>query len=377
LLGTVDPATLDDLSKRPDVLATGDLVGHGGLQERYDTQLRGAVGQAVVIAGKPEDGTVEDTVLYRIEPRAGSPVKTTLDVTTQNAADRALGAEPQRSALVAVRITDGSVLAAANGPDGGTADLALTAQVPPGSTFKMVSALGLLQRKAVTLDGPVACPRTTTVAGAEFRNAHSFALGRVPFRTVFAKSCNTAFAELAPKLGTDGLSATGAQLGLGVPWSLGVEAFTGKVSTGGSAAERAAAAFGQGTTVVSPLAMAAATAAVAKGAFQQPRLVVQPVPASPAPAGPALDTASVEAVRTMMREVITKGTGTALRDVPGDPVSGKTGTAEFSTGSKQTHAWFVGWQGDIAFAVLVEKGGAGADSAIPIAERFLRNLRQS
>jgi cell division protein FtsI/penicillin-binding protein 2 len=75
----------------------------------------------------------------------------------------------------------------------------------------------------------------------------------------------------------------------------------------------------------------------------------------------------------MMREVVTSGTGTALRDVPGKPVHGKTGTAEFD-GSKDTHAWFVGWQGDIAFAVLVEKGGEGAATAVPIVEAFLRNL---
>jgi cell division protein FtsI/penicillin-binding protein 2 len=374
MLGTVDPATLDDLSKRPDVLVTGDLVGHGGLQERYDGQLRGTAGQSVVIARKAPDDTVEDAVLYRSEPRAGSPVKTTLDVRTQNAADRALSAQRQRSSLVAVRVTDGSVLAVANGPDGGGANLALTAQVPPGSTFKMVSALGLLDSKAVTLDGTVSCPRTTTVDGAEFRNSNSFALGRVSFRTVFAKSCNTAFAELAPKLGSEGLAATAAKLGVGVPWDLGIEAFTGRVSTGGSPAERAAAAFGQGTTQVSPVAMAAATAAIAKGAFQQPRLLLEPAPARPAAPGAALDAGSVEAVRTMMRQVITNGTGTALQDAPGKPVFGKTGTAEFNTGSKETHAWFIGWQGDVAFAVLVEKGGAGADTAIPIAERFLRNL---
>jgi cell division protein FtsI/penicillin-binding protein 2 len=376
LLGTVDPATLDDLSERPDALVTGDLVGHGGLQERYDAQLRGRAGQSVVIARKAPDGTVEDTVLYRTEPQAGSPVKTTLNVATQTAADRALAGEKQRSSLVAVRVTDGSILAVANGPDGGGADLALTAQVPPGSTFKMVSALGLLEKKAVTIDGTVSCPRSTTVDGAQFRNAHGFALGRVPFRTVFAKSCNTAFAELAPKLGADGLAGTAAELGLGVPWDLGVEAFTGKVSTGGSPAERAAAAFGQGTTQVSPVAMAGATAAIAKGSFQQPRLVLEPAPAHPAATRAALDAGSVEAIRTMMREVVTRGTGTALRDVPGAPVSGKTGTAEFSTGSKETHAWFIGWQGDIAFAVLVETGGAGADRrALPAQPRPRLNTK--
>jgi cell division protein FtsI/penicillin-binding protein 2 len=373
LLGTVDPATLDDLSAQTDLLKTGDMVGHGGLQQRYDTQLRGSTGQSVVIAGAAADGST-DTVLYRIEPRPGSPVRTTLDVAVQNAADKALAAEPKRSAMTAIRISDGAVLAVANGPDGGGVDLALTAQVPPGSVFKVVSTLGLLDAKAVTLDGRVACPKTTTVDGAVFRNAHSMALGRVPFRTVFAQSCNTAFADLAPKLGADGLAAAATKLGIGTPWDLGVDVFTGKTSTGGTPSERAAAAFGQGSTLVSPIAMTAATAAIAKGSFQQPKLVLDPAPAAPAAPGAPLDPASVQAVRSMMIEVVTKGTGTALRDVGGAPVHGKTGTAEFKTGSAETHAWFVGFQGDVAFAVFVEKGGAGSDTAVPIAERFLRGL---
>ena len=196
----------------------------------------------------------------------------------------------------------------------------------------------------------------------------------MPFRTDFAKSCNTAFAALAPKLGDTGLAEAGRSLGLEAKWDLGVEAFTGKISTGGSAAERAAATFGQGTNLVSPIAMAAATAAVAKGQWQQPKLVLDPAPAAPAPAGPQLKASSVEPLRTMMREVVTVGSATALKDVPGGPVQGKTGTAEYDDNPANTHAWFVGWQGDVAFAVFVEKGGGSGETAVPIAERFLRNL---
>jgi cell division protein FtsI/penicillin-binding protein 2 len=76
----------------------------------------------------------------------------------------------------------------------------------------------------------------------------------------------------------------------------------------------------------------------------------------------------------MMREVVTSGTGVALRNVPGGPVFGKTGTAEFDSASKDTHAWFIGWQGDVAFAVMVQKGGAGADTAVPIVSKFLTAL---
>lgn len=83
---------------------------------------------------------------------------------------------------------------------------------------------------------------------------------------------------------------------------------------------------------------------------------------------------SVEALRTMMREVVTAGTGSALKDVPGGEVYGKTGTAEYDDNPAHTHAWFVGWRGDVVFAVFVEKGGASTASAVPIAERFLRAL---
>ena len=103
----------------------------------------------------------------------------------------------------AVRISDGAIMAAANGPDGGDVNLALTASVPPGSTFKMVTALGLLDKGAVTLDTPVNCPKTFTVEGRTFNNAGGYELGTVPFRTDFAKSCNTAFASLAPQLEPD------------------------------------------------------------------------------------------------------------------------------------------------------------------------------
>ncbi|MER7588723.1 penicillin-binding transpeptidase domain-containing protein [Micromonospora sp. NPDC127501] len=378
LLGTVDQAQADDLAAHPDRYVVGDLVGHGGLQGRYDERLRGGPGLTVVVERPAEGGKLEPTgaELFRREPQPGQALKTTLDVAVQNAADGALRAEPRRSALVAIRISDGAVLAAANGPGPAGENLAFDAQVPPGSTFKMVSTLGLLDRGAVTLDGPVDCKKTFTVDGRSFKNSDNFELGSVPFRTDFAKSCNTAFAALAPKLGGDGLAAAGRSLGLEGQWDLGMDAFTGKVSTGGSLAEQAAASFGQGTTLVSPLAMAGATAAVARGRFEQPKLLIDPAPAKPAPAGEQLKPESVKALRTMMREVVTAGTGSALKDVPGE-VYGKTGTAEYDDNPAHTHAWFVGWRGDVAFAVFVEKGGASTASAVPMAERFLRALPTS
>jgi cell division protein FtsI/penicillin-binding protein 2 len=374
LLGTADEATRDDIDANPQTVAQGDVVGHGGLQQRYDTVLRGTSGISVVIAREATDDTVTDSQLFSTDPTAGKPIRTSLDVTTQNAADRALAPVPQASSLVAIRISDGSVLAVANGPNGGAVDTALSGQVPPGSTFKTVSAYGLLQKKAVTAGTVVPCPKSANAGGREFTNSDGEVLGRVEFHTDFAKSCNTAFVGLAPKLGADGLGGAAAALGLGQTWDLGIDAFSGKISPADTPTELAAAAFGQGQTVVSPIAMASAAAAIARGRFKQPKLMVDPAPAKPAGDGEQLDQAAVTALHAMMREVVTRGTGTGLRSVPGGPVFGKTGTAEFDDQSKQTHSWFMGYQGDVAFAAMVQKGGLGSEAAVPVINRFLTGL---
>lgn len=372
LLGTVDEATAEDLERAPDVYAAGDQVGHGGLSERYDERLRGVPGRVVVVTRTDSDGETTEVELWRQDPVPGEDLTVTLDPKVQTAAEAALASEDGVSALVAIKISDASVVAAANmaGTEANPVDLALTAQVPPGSTFKMVSAYALFKAGVVELDSDVACPSEFTVEGRAFRNSDGFGLGDVPFRTAMARSCNTTFAALAPELPADGLAAAGAELGIGGDWDLGVDTFTGSVSTGGSATERAAAAFGQGTTVVSPVAMAAATAAVARGAWLPPRLLVEDPATEPVP----LDEAAVEDLHGALREVVTSGTARRLNGVPGGEVFGKTGSAEYQDGSEDTHAWFVGWQGDLAFAIFVEDGGSGADAAVPIARDFLTRL---
>jgi cell division protein FtsI/penicillin-binding protein 2 len=72
-----------------------------------------------------------------------------------------------------------------------------------------------------------------------------------------------------------------------------------------------------------------------------------------------------------MRQVVTEGTARGAGLPAG--TAGKTGTAEFGTGDPlPTHAWFIGFRGDLAFSVVVEDGGVGGRVAAPIAARFLR-----
>jgi cell division protein FtsI/penicillin-binding protein 2 len=139
-----------------------------------------------------------------------------------------------------------------------------------------------------------------------------------------------------------------------------------QVPPGTDSVERAAAMIGQARIVASPLAMAGVAATVADGRWHVPRLIST----DPHSSGPPIAADELTTLRTLMRSVVTSGTGTALAAVPGE-VAGKTGTAEYGGGDPPpTHAWFIALRGDVAMAVLVEKGRSGASVAAPIAARF-------
>lgn len=378
LLGTVGPATAEVVEQSQGRVAAGDVTGLSGLQRQYDAQLAGTAGVRVErVAGE------QRTELFAVPPVDGTPVALSLDPRVQQAADAALASVVGsgsvggngNAALVAVDVASGGVLAVANTPASGT-NRAMTGQYPPGSTFKTVSTQALLA-SGVTPDQVVPCPPTATVDGRSFRNFEGGSGGDIAFREDFAQSCNTAFVGLSTGLADDALAAAAAPMGLGLPWQVGVDAFTGSVPATESAVDRAAATIGQGRTLVSPLAMAVSTATIARGSWVAPSLVTSPAvdPAvSSAITAPA-PVADLAVVRELMRGVVTGGTASALADVPGEPVSAKTGTAEYGTAvPPATHAWTVGFAGGVAFAVLVEDGVSGGRAAVPVAEAFLRGL---
>ncbi len=378
LLGTVDAVTKERMDKSPGKYHVGDQVGFGGIEEAYDDRLRGTPGTALIIPGKGKtnDGTdIADTALFHVDPVAGLNVKTSLDVATQNAADKALVGQAKPAAVIAMRISDGALLGVANGPGASGLDLAMTAQVPPGSTFKAVTATNVLESGKANPDSQIACPQTLNVGGRVFTNFEGEAFGSTTLLVDFAKSCNTAFASLAPQLGgPDGLTKTAAQLGVGGKWSVGVDTFTGSVPSDGSNIDQAAAAFGQGKTLVSPVAMAGVAGAVARGRFIAPTVVTDPPVTGNDGPGQPLKAGTVSDLKKLMRAVVTSGTGVAVSNVPGGPVFGKTGTAEFDSDPAHAHSWFIGYQGDIAFAVFVNNGGVSTAGAVPIAKKLLDAL---
>ena len=365
ILGTVGPVTAEMVEEQPDVYRAGDEAGLSGLQARYDDQLRGTPG-LVVDRVTPEG---EEEELFRVDEVDGQPLATTLDEDLQVAAERILADVGPASALVAIRPSDGAVLAAANGPGNDGYNIATYGQLAPGSTFKIASSLALL-RAGRTPQSPVPCTASVVVDGKRFENYDDYPssrLGTIALRTALAHSCNTAFIAERDAVGDGGLADAAAALGLGVDHDLGFPAYFGQVEPPATETEAAADMIGQGSVLASPMTMAAVIASVQAGHTVVPKLLASTAAAEPTPIPEARQ------LRTMLRGVVAEGSGDFLAGLPGPPVMAKTGTAEFDRdGERLLHAWMVAAQGDLAVAAFVDEGLGGRRTAGPLLEALLR-----
>ncbi len=370
IIGSVGEATAEIIEESAGEVEAGDVVGLSGLQARYDDQLTGTPGLTVIAAGADNDRAV-----HEVPAIAGTPLKTTLDIDLQTKAESALAAVGPASAVVAIRPSDGAILAAASGPGSKGLNTASYGQYAPGSTFKVVSSLALL-RSGLRPEQPMECPATTVVDGKSFKNYDDYpsaGLGRITLRQAVANSCNTAFITSRNRLADSDLADAAAALGLGVDHDLGFPAYFGQVPPPEGETEAAADLIGQGRVLASPMTMATVAASVAAGRAVLPVLlsdheVTQTAPAAPLTASEATD------LKALMRAVVTDGSGSFIANLPGE-VGAKTGTAEYgapdAAGKLATHTWMIATQGDLAVAVFVETGESGSRTAGPILERFL------
>lgn len=372
LLGSYGEVTAEMVNGSKGRYQAGDRAGRSGLQSQYDKTLAGEPGIRVSASG---DGGV---TLFEKAPTDGADVETTLEPAVQAAAEKALADSTLSvpGAVVAVDVRSGEVLAVANTPTTGF-DRALTGRYPPGSTFKVITSYAYLTRGITTPAAAVPCPASVTVAGRVFTNyAGESVSGSPTFAKDFTISCNTAFVGLSGKLADSDLSAAATALGVGAGWgdTLGVTGtFVGSVPTTTGGTDTAASAIGQARIEVSPVSLAVMAGSVGRGTFVPPVLVKDAADGSPRPV--ALDGTAIAQLRSMMAAVVSSGTGTVLRKTPGGTVRGKTGTAEHGSSSDVlARAWFAGYQGRVAFAVLVEEGESGGTVAAPVARKFLTNL---
>ncbi|MEU2120778.1 penicillin-binding transpeptidase domain-containing protein [Nocardia niwae] len=303
------------------------------------------------------------------DPTPTADIATTLDLGVQRAAEAALAPLAQPAAIVALRPSTGAVVAIAqNAAADAQGPIALTGLYPPGSTFKTVTVSAALQAGTVTPDTVLPCPGTANIEGRRIPNDNNFDLGSVPLHTAFARSCNTTMGALAVQLPADALTKAAAQVGLGIDYvTPGLTTVTGKVPAAGTSALRVESAIGQGQVTASPFGMALLAASIARGAVPAPTLVAGK-PGTPDRSPDALPPQVDDQLKAMMRETITDGTATQLRDLPG--LLGKTGTAEYIDDA-HAHGWFVGIDGDLAFSVFISDAGSSAP-AVDAAGRMLR-----
>ena len=372
VLGSVGPVTAEMIKESAGFFEVGDEAGISGLQQRYDERLRGTPGWVVSADRGGVDGRSRE--LFRIEPEAGGPLETTLDLGLQTLAERVLADVGPASALVAIAPSTGNLLAAASGPGGGGLSTATVGQYAPGSTFKVVSTLALL-RNGLTPASRMSCPATTVVDGKSFKNYDDYpatGLGTITLRQAVANSCNTAF--ITQRNRAEDLAGAAAALGLGRDFDLGFPAYFGQVPEAASETSAAAAVIGQGEVLASPMAMAAVAASVAGGRTVVPHLLPEFAP--DADAEQPLTGFEAGVLRGLMRAVVTEGSGAPLGDLPGPPVLAKTGTAEFGDEEPlKTHVWMIAVQGDLAVAAFVDVGVSGSQTAGPLIEQFLRGIR--
>jgi cell division protein FtsI/penicillin-binding protein 2 len=336
-----------------------------GVRTETAAQLAGVPGWSVRVVGGSGD-TIR--TLAEEPARPGATVGVGMDRAVQTAAEDAVEPVAQQAMLVAVSASTGDLLAVAqNAAADAEGALALSGRYPPGSTFKIVTATAAAAEDGVTATTPVACPGTTVIGGRPVPNHGRFDLGTVPLRTAFARSCNTTFAQIAAQLDPGALPAAALRLGLGADYRVpGLTTITGSVPASEETVQRAENGFGQGQVLASPFGMALVAATVASGAPVVPQLI-RGRPTEVLVPSTTPDAAQIEQLRPMMRAVVTEGSATALAGL--GEVYGKTGTAEF-TNDGRAHGWFVGYRGDVAFAVLaVDAGSSGP--AVEAAARFL------
>ncbi len=367
--GSVGTETARVLKQEGAPYRPGTTVGLSGLQQAFQRLLVGTSTTEIV----EENAAGQVMTVLKLWPgRGGTDVRTTINAKVQLAADRAVNSLPESAAIVAIDPATGHVLAVAqHNAAGRPAVSALTGRYQPGQAFTIVSTAALLS-SGLGLNTPIPCGVSNAVGGENFtNNPPEPNLGT--FRTDFADACGTAFAGLSLRLNAKELQSAATNFGLGASWQLPVPSFTGTMQAPANQAELAEETIGYGSVLVSPLDMALAAAVVQSGTWHPPSLVTSPPDPGLSPRVP-LGAQVVSSLRTLMRSTVTTGAGHAA-SIGTAPVYGQVGSAPLRhDGPGNWCSWFVGFRGNVAFAVL-ELTKSARDSAAPLAGQFLRGLQ--
>lgn len=326
----------------------------------------------------------------------GDTVISTLNANLQTVAYNALG--DRKGAVVAIEPSTGKILAMVSKPDfdpntisenwdslvsdetnSSLLNRATSGQYPPGSTFKIITALAYFRDKG-TLNGfSFDCQGSITKEDHTINCYNSTVHGTEDFYTAFANSCNCAFAEIGTELGGEKLLETSEDLLFNKKLPLSSyrkSSFTLEGNSGTALTMQTA--IGQGNTLVSPMHMALITCAIANnGVLMKPYLIDKVTntggdvikTTEPTEYKKLMTSNEAAILGKLMQGVVEQGTATALSG-RSYSVAGKTGSAEYDE-SGSSHSWFIGYSNvddpDLVVAVIVEGGGTGSEAAVPIA----------
>lgn len=421
-------------AREPGRVSPGDDVGVAGVEKAFDDALRGHDGyrQTLVDAmGREADLSEFDfgTVLREQPAAAGKTLQLTLDARLMEVAAEAFGDEV--GALVAMDPRDGAILAWVSHPAYNPEDLTGTipkalwkelqehpgnillnrptqAAYPPGSTYKIVTAIAGLAEKETDFKETVHCPGYYLFGGRRWGCWNKAGHGRVDLHRALVSSCDVFFYKLGERLGPDRLAHYAKLLGLGKKTGVLADSEReGLIPTREwkekarkekwSPSDSLGIAIGQGYDLVTPLQNALMTAQVANGGKRiVPHLLAatiddqgkkSPVAAErPEPLPWGIGEKDFLEIRRALIDVVAGAGGTGAKArIPGVTVAGKTGTAQvvgYETMHKVAkgvktgdHAWFVAFapaeDPQIAVAVIVEHAGHGGSVAAPVAQRVM------
>ena len=403
----------------------GDYIGKNGIERALENELHGSDG------GRQLEVDARGRVLRTVSesyPTVGNSVVLTIDAAIQKQAERAFG--DQAGAAVAMDVNNGEILAFVSNPGFDPSlfsgklptevwqgylddkrhpleNKALSGQYPPGSTFKMITALAGLQDNIVNESTSVNCSGSYDLGTSTFKCWNKKGHGTTNLRKSIRESCDVFYYQMGEKLGVDKIAAAAQGFKLGAP--LGVELQnekSGLIPTSEWKLKRFGkrwfhgetlpVSIGQGAVLLTPIQLASMIATIAnEGTIYRPHLVKKIVDAD----GKMLKETKTDVIGTAsfskesfrlvkqgLLDVVNAPGGTgAMAKLYDVKVAGKTGTSQvvkLSDSKKSTpyqyrdHALFVAFapfdKPEIAVAVVVEHGEHGGSAAAPIAGRILR-----
>jgi penicillin-binding protein A len=378
-------------------------IGRSGLEQFRNDPLTGRRTELI--------GALDSLLNKR---NVGDSIRTTLDSKAQRAAIDAL--KGRKGAVVALEPSSGAVLAMVSDPsydpngldEGDTfkklstdeanspiVNRATQAGYPPGSTMKTVTATAALDTGEFTPGSRVSGQNGKKISGVPLNNFGGEDFGDIDLTFALTNSVNTVWAEVGERLGKKTMADYMTRYGfyklppIDLPadqlLASGERGPNGKLLAPRSPRiDVGRMAIGQDKLLVTPLQMATVAATIANGGVRMEPHITQKIVD---PDGRTQDEiegkraervmkpGTARALTAMMKNVVKEGTGTAAA-LEGVELAGKTGTAEINIEQKINDPWFIGFTGDFAIAVVLERvqGGTGGVDAAPVAKQVLEAL---